>query len=164
MNAVVTDGAAQVVPTGGGPIPGTTISVPTATQTVQIVGNYNAIDREGLNAPNGTGLAGAGIVTIQQTGVYSLSANICFSAITGAAADGDVRVVYIYRNTNFGTQALATVDSVPVSGDGTVGTPTCLNAAVNGVRLEAGDRVFVGVRQTSASGDDVTVVSGWCEL
>lgn len=168
-------GAAQSIPSGGGPIPLATVTVPTAAQTVQIVGNYAPTIANGIAIGAGVqdvnpallpppvvpAPANAGIATILVPGAYQISANVCFASGAAAATVDDIRVLYIYRATGTQVIPLATVSQAAI--DDVAGTPTCLNGSAGDI-LNYGDRIFIGVRQTSSDAGAIPLVAGATRL
>jgi len=177
LEAPLVAGSQQQIPSGGGPIPLATTVIPTAAQTVQIVGNYAPVVANGILI--GPGVAdinpplipppavpaspNAGIASILTPGAYQISANVCFADNAGVpvSTEDDIRVLYIYRATGTQVIALATVTQRAVSD--AASTPTCINASAISF-LGAGDRIFIGIRQTSSNAGPITVASGATRL
>jgi hypothetical protein len=95
-------------------------------------------------------------------GAYQITANVCFSGNgVAVATPDDIRVLYIYKATGSTVVPLATVSQSAV--DDAANTPTCINATASDI-LNYGDRIFIGVRQTSSNGAALTVVAGATRL
>jgi hypothetical protein len=130
------NGSNVIVPSGGGPVPTNNTGI--TGLTVVIPNSYTQIVSQGVT------LSPDGVATVSSAGTYIIVADGCF-ADNGAVAVGDVRVFYVYKVNSSGTVQMVTMTNTPTNP-----TPTCFNGSAV-VDLLMGDRIFVGVRQTSAS-------------
>lgn len=142
--------AATAVPSGGAALTTATTIAPGSTTvpagTVTVLTAYTPAVANGIGLING-------FFTIVTPDVYDINAAIGFTSSGVGNSAGDFRAITIYAVDSAvatgNVRILATVNSVPI--DIGAAAPTNLNVATR-ARLNAGDRVFIAVRQVTAAG------------
>jgi len=142
---ITTAPTATTVPTGGTPIPVGSTTVPAGTVTV--ITGFSGIPSTnvgGISVSNGQ-------FTIPSAGRYFISGTVCFVAnATGS------RTLYIYRiDATTGLISQLAANTVPAI---SATVPTCVNAST-AADLNAGDRLFFAVTQTSGANLDTTTTA-----
>ena len=138
------------IPSGGGAIPTGSVTLPVANTATILPLNVTSMSA-GLSPVAvipGTQAAG---VQADDAGFYRFDANACFGPVDTTPSADDFRVLYAYVYSAAGVLRQSRAVSMPAVGSS---TPTCVPLA-GGEYLNAGDRLFFAVRQTSVNGQSI---------
>lgn len=145
---------ANTIPSGGTSIPaGTVIAPGTTTMPANTVTLINGYTGPTIDNVGGIVLFN-GFFNIPENGKYFTNTTICFASPTTTTST-DLREVYIYHVAAITglVTTLADDSRTPIAG-----SPICINVSA-AAHFNAGDRIFIAVRQITSDASSVSTVA-----